>query len=74
MCSNVGLLIEASTARTLAFHSVVLVIVRVLACVSVLWILHYTVGRSSLSSGFSSRLIMYLADHNFLLFVTLISY
>ena len=50
MCSNEGLLIEASTARTLAFHSVVLVIVRVLACVSVLWILYYTVGRSSLSS------------------------
>ena len=50
MFSNVGLLIQASPVRSVVLRRVVLVVVRVLACVSVFWMLYYTVGRSCLSS------------------------
>ena len=68
MCSN-GLLIEASPVRTVALRSVALVAVRVLACVSVLW-MYFTVGRSFLSSVLSIQFkVNYVLGRSYFSFI-----
>lgn len=72
MCTN-GLLIEASPARTVASKSAVLVVVRVLACVSVceFWVLYYTVGRSCLSSFHSIQFkVNYVLGRSYFSFIS----
>jgi len=75
VCSN-GLLIEASPAHTVALQSAVLLVVRVVACVSVFWMLYYTVGRSSLSSVLSIQFkVNYVLGRPYFSFIfTMLSY